>query len=220
MPISQDDVRDGNIYVYKLKCDNGGAPCIHEGVLSLAICKPRIRQRAQIRDWIIGLGARGTPELTHRLIYIARVTAVEENGGYYGKKTYHGRPDCIYRHIDPGYQYRQGSRYHGPEDLEHDLGAPPLFDRARTLLSASGNFVYFGGNPVPSIDEVRDIYEWLPRDYRINHAASDRNKLEGFIVSIFTQFGHGRHGEPTHGETSAKCNVSEDEVKQFPRCQA
>ena len=218
MPISEDDARDGNIYIYKLTCDNGGAPCIHGGVLSLAICKPRIRQRAQIGDWIIGFGARGMPELTHRLIYIARVTAVEENGGYFEKEAYLHRPDCIYRRIGPGYQYRQDGRYHGPEDLEHDLGEPPHFDRARTLLSASGSFVYFGKNLAPDINEVQNIYEGLPRDYRLNHAPNDRESLEDFIVSIFGQFGPGRHGEPTHGETSAKCNVSEDDVKEFPRC--
>jgi hypothetical protein len=30
------------IYFYKLTADNGGAPCVEDGLLSLAICKPAI----------------------------------------------------------------------------------------------------------------------------------------------------------------------------------
>ena len=40
------------IYIYKLTTDNGGAPCIKDGTLSLAICKPAIRSTA-VKDHII-----------------------------------------------------------------------------------------------------------------------------------------------------------------------
>lgn len=35
------------IYFYKLTADNGGAPCVQDGLLSLAICKPMIRDQEQ-----------------------------------------------------------------------------------------------------------------------------------------------------------------------------
>lgn len=31
------------VYIYKLTGDDGGAPCVCDGILSLAICKPAIR---------------------------------------------------------------------------------------------------------------------------------------------------------------------------------
>jgi hypothetical protein len=34
------------IYIYKLTSDDGGAPCVRDGILSLAICKPWIRSVA------------------------------------------------------------------------------------------------------------------------------------------------------------------------------
>lgn len=34
-----------DIYVYKMVADNGGAPCVTGNLLSLAICKPKIKDR-------------------------------------------------------------------------------------------------------------------------------------------------------------------------------
>jgi Nucleotide modification associated domain 2 len=44
-----------NTYFYKLTADNGGAPCVRYGLLSLAICKPMIRKTAKEGDLIFGL---------------------------------------------------------------------------------------------------------------------------------------------------------------------
>ncbi|MGH8255967.1 MAG: hypothetical protein ACRET0_07105 [Steroidobacteraceae bacterium] len=45
------------IYYYKVVVDCGGAPCVQRGVLSLAICKPRLRGRAVAGDIVLGLAA-------------------------------------------------------------------------------------------------------------------------------------------------------------------
>ncbi len=45
-----------DIYVYKMTADNGGAPCVHRRLLSLAICKPKIRKAANRGDLIFGFG--------------------------------------------------------------------------------------------------------------------------------------------------------------------
>lgn len=216
MTVSKDAVRDGNIYVYKLTCDNGGAPCIYGRELSLSICKPRIRMDAQVGDWIVGFGGKSKPELRDRLIYIARITTAEANGEYYAKPEYRKRPDCVYRRTESGFEYVPGSRYHEPEDLQQDLGSSPAYERARNLLS--DEFAYFGAKQGPSIESVRDIYDDLPRDFVKNHAPEVRRRLEDFIVSVFTQFGPGAHGRPTHGDTAAKCHDSEGDDLVVPRC--
>jgi Nucleotide modification associated domain 2 len=43
------------IYAYKMTDDNGGAPCVQDGFLTLAICKPEIRKIAKEDDIIIGI---------------------------------------------------------------------------------------------------------------------------------------------------------------------
>jgi hypothetical protein len=42
------------IWRYVLKWDNGMAPCVQDGMLSLTVCKPRIRLHAERDDWVIG----------------------------------------------------------------------------------------------------------------------------------------------------------------------
>jgi Nucleotide modification associated domain 2 len=46
-----------DIYFYKLTADNGGAPCVRHGLLSLAICKPMIRKTAEEGDLTFGFAA-------------------------------------------------------------------------------------------------------------------------------------------------------------------
>ena len=88
MPNSRPD-----IYVYKVVVDNGGAPCVAAGLLSLAICKPKIRKTCTKGSLVFGFGGKQYDE---RLIYIARVTAKLESDAYYREREYARRPDCIY----------------------------------------------------------------------------------------------------------------------------
>ncbi|MDO9447827.1 MAG: hypothetical protein Q7J20_08040 [Candidatus Nitrotoga sp.] len=212
------EIKDSeNIYVYKLVADNGGAPCIHKGVLSLSICKPRIRQAADVDDWIIGFGGKSVADLKERLIYIAQVTKVVDHGDYYDSETYRGRPDCIYRKVGNAYEYVPNSLFHDSEDLPHDLGAAPSFDRARNLLS--DRFVYFGREGDRSIIEsVFDLYDGLPRDFVKNHPDQTRERFEQFIQSIVSKYGFKVCGKPTHAEITTKCHESEDEYQVYSRC--
>ncbi|EQD79030.1 hypothetical protein B1A_01955 [mine drainage metagenome] len=211
------EIKDSeNIYVYKLVADNGGAPCIHKGVLSLSICKPRIRQAAQEDDWIIGFGGKSVADLKGRLIYIAQVTKVLDHGDYYVSEEYRGRPDCIYKKFGNTYESVPND-FHDPEDLEHDLGASPGFDRARNLLS--NRFVYFGRKGDSSIiKSVFDLYDDLPRNFVKNHPDQTRERFENFIKSIVSQYGFKVCDKPTHAEITAKCHESEDEYQIYSRC--
>jgi len=74
-----------DIYVYKMVTDNGGAPCVVGNLLSLAICKPKIRKSAKTGALIFGFGGKKYRE---RLIYIARVTDKLEGPTYYQRREY------------------------------------------------------------------------------------------------------------------------------------
>ncbi len=81
-------------YYYKMVADNGGAPCVYRNLLSLAICKPKIRASANVGDWVFGFG--GKRSLGERLIYIARITDKVEDGTYYRDPKYQKRSDRVY----------------------------------------------------------------------------------------------------------------------------
>jgi Nucleotide modification associated domain 2 len=71
-----------DIYFYKLTADNGGAPCVRHGLLSLAICKPMIRKTAEEGDLTFGFAANSLHR-DNRLLYVARVTKKLADGEYY-----------------------------------------------------------------------------------------------------------------------------------------
>ena len=97
-------------------CDNGGAPCVQGGLLSLAICKPKIRNCAEKGNLVLGfvgktMARKGDNPPNSALIYAARVTEIVPGKRYYdGSTIYSKRRDSIYRwdgrqfeHIDsPG----------------------------------------------------------------------------------------------------------------------
>ena len=75
------------IYFYKLTSDNGGAPCVQDRLLSLAICKPKIRMNAQPGDLIFGFAANSLYS-DNRLIYIAQISERVCDGTYYKDAKY------------------------------------------------------------------------------------------------------------------------------------
>jgi len=99
-------------FVYKLTHDNGAAPCVDGAeLLTLAICKPLIRKTARVGVLIFRFAANSLSR-DNRLIYIARVTAVELDGDYYDKVMYEHRPDRIYIRGDDGhFSIRSDARF-------------------------------------------------------------------------------------------------------------
>jgi len=89
---------DADIFVYKIVVDSGGAPCVNGNLLSLALCKPKIRKTAKKGSFVFGFGGK---EYEERLIYIARVTAKLEGTAYYQRREYARRPDCEKRMNGP-----------------------------------------------------------------------------------------------------------------------
>jgi hypothetical protein len=129
------------IFLYKLRTDNGGAPAVYRGRLSLAICKPRIRSAAEVGDWIIGIAGK----MLHPdsgLLYIAQVDEVLENGKYYRDARFARRPDAVYEWRGSRLKLRVDPRFHGPEHAEGDIGGAPEYAQARVLLSSK--FRYYG----------------------------------------------------------------------------
>src|SRR5260370_161577 len=126
------------IYVYKMTVDNGGAPCVREGWLNLAICKPAIRRMAGKGSIIFGFGGKTYGE---RLLYVANVTKKLIDGKYYRKSRYESRPDCIYLYKNGTPERKKLAVYHSNSD-ERALDVGERFEKGNVLLS--NDFRYFG----------------------------------------------------------------------------
>jgi len=171
-------------YFYKLTVDDGGAPCVHDGMLSLAICKPMIRSSAQVGDVIFGFAAHSL-HADNRLIYVAKITDRLSAGKYYKDPKYFSRADCIYEWWGETFHVRPGAQFHRVEKdhLTHDLGRGPRFPRANVLLS--DDFRYFGGslrehykNQFPA---VRRAITGLGQGHRLHHSPELIRELQGLL---------------------------------------
>jgi len=191
------------IYFYKLTVDNGGAPCVRRSLLSLAICKPMIRKTAEKGDLIFGFAANSLhPD--NRLIYVACVTE-KLDGEYY--KRYPKRPDSIYQRRGSRFIWKPGAKYHGPEDLRHDLGMYPDYLRANVLLSRS--FRYFGGTEIDcykrKFSRIKRAVESLGQGARVHHNEELRRELSELAEFIFNTTPPDSVGQPTTGPSRDVC---------------
>jgi hypothetical protein len=193
-----------DIYVYKMVADNGGAPCVVGGLLSLAICKPKIRRTAGKGALVFGFGGKGYEE---RLIYIARVTAKLEGAAYYRQREYSRRPDCIYC-SENGQPVRKASaRYHFDSDQrKKDVGFH--FENAFVLLS--DDFRYLGKKGTDGFKErypkLRRLIENLKQGHRRHHSAELRNELLALKAEIWKKYQRMKVGTPTDKDRSRPCN--------------
>jgi hypothetical protein len=195
------------IYFYKLTVDDGGAPCVEKGLLSLSICKPMLRGSAEKGDIVIGFAATSLHVENH-LIYLARVNEKVENGDYYRPGKYNGRADCIYEWRGGRFAQRAGALYHGSAgDLVHDLGQHPNYPRGNTLLSRE--FCYFGASGTDDYKKafpgVANAVAALGRGHRVHHDAKLLTELEKLVRWSCDLNGACIQGKPKSGP---RCGVS------------
>lgn len=176
------------LYVYKVVVDDGGAPCVCKGRLTLAICKPRIRESANRSDLIFGFAANSLSR-DNRLIYVARVTKLELDGAYYDNPVYSERPDRIYvRGDDRRFGIRSSALYHAHGALlERDIGRFPDYARARVIVS--DDFRYFGsGARRPAIEldsypQIRRMLQALGQGHRVKHPPAVESELQALMTA-------------------------------------
>lgn len=195
------------IYFYKLIADNGGAPCVQRGTLSLAICKPMIRGTAEPGDLVFGFAASSL-DRSNRLIYVARVTDKVRQGKYFTDKRFSRRADCIYERRGARFVWRHGAAHHGPSHLVHDLGRPPGHTRANVLLSS--DFRYFGAAGTAEYKQaypsVKRAIERLGRGHRVRHGASLREELVALAQEVWGRTRSKVLGHPTNAPRRDVCH--------------
>jgi hypothetical protein len=207
--------KTNKVYIYKMTTDDGGAPCVYDGVWSLAICKPAIRSTARHGNVILGFAGKDLYE-NNSLIYVAEVTR-HLDGRKYFRDAYSKRPDCIYEWHRGGFERRPDSKFHSaPSNLAHDLGKAPGYKRANVLLSEGTNhFRYFGEkcpveykSPYP---RLKFLVEGLGQGHRVNFGLELQKELRQFIRRLFQlQF---RYREPVVKQSACRDSCSPADEK-------
>ena len=192
------------IYVYEIVVDSGGAPCVSRNLLTLAICKPKIRKTAGKNSFVFGFGGK---EYEERLIYIARVTAKLEKGAYYRRREYARRPDCIYR-VENGRSVRKTSAKHHFEADHRKKDVGFHFEKAFVLLS--DDFRYLGRKGTDDYKKryptITRLIEDLTQGHRRYHSAKLREELMALKAEIWRKYRRMKVGLPTENDRSRPCN--------------
>jgi hypothetical protein len=132
-----------NIYVYKCVVDDGTAPCVDRSLLSMTVCKPKVRTSAKVGHIVIAFGTNAQP-VPNRLVYAAKITEIIIGGRYFDEAKYQTRKDCIYKRTPQvALKLVPGASAHNTGIHAKDIGNPPAYPNAIALIST--DFRYFGG---------------------------------------------------------------------------
>ena len=184
------------LFSYTIPFDDGAAPNPFRGVCTLAICKPKIRLKAKLGDWVAGLGSKRAPsgDLSRRLIYAMRVDQVVTWRDYDSLAPTHWPHripnlespiisdrlgDCLYDFSGGAPVQRAGM--HGPQNSATDLSGQNVL--------ISRHYFYFGHNAIPLPPQLAGIVHQT-QAHKVNANAPF---VESFIAWIY-----GLNLEPCH----------------------
>ena len=143
-----------NIYMYVVARDFGFAPNPFHGYCTLATCKPKIRNTAQVQDWVIGMGGSRL-KATGRCIYAMRITDKITFDEYWSNPMYIDKKpirngsrkmmvgDNIYHFDKVQKKWQQADSHHSNEDgsvNQKNLSTDTKSDK----VLISRYFFYFG----------------------------------------------------------------------------
>lgn len=180
------------LYSYVLLRDYGFAPNPFHGTCTLATCKPGIRAKAQVGDYVIATGTvQRFPK--GQLVYAMRVTETMTFDDYWLEPRFAAKHpllngsskwqygDNIYHRVGEAWiQADSHHSYEGGGQNEHNLTRDTSVNR----VLVSEDFTYWGreGPPVPN--QFRD---WNGVDV-VHYGRSYRCHFEGALVKAFIEW--------------------------------
>lgn len=195
-----------NLFTYVVAHDSGFAPNPFCGVCTLATCKPRIREQAQVGDWIVGTGSND--KRVRRGGFLVHAMRVEESltfGEYWNDPRFSGKKpnlhgsyrmacgDNIYCPNPSGFGWLQSNSYHSKKDgtsnrrhIERDTSVD------RVLVSHQ--FVYFGAQGPKIPGHLRDA--GLVHAGRMYKRVRDPQAIAAFEAWLKSLGGMGYQGKP------------------------
>jgi hypothetical protein len=202
-------------YSYKMTRDFGFAPNPFGGICTLATCKPHIRNKANVGDWIIGNGSKEINLSYNRLIYVMKVTEKLPLDLYWSdprfqfKKpilngsliTIHG--DNVYTK-DNDENWIQEKCHH----THHDVKIREKHIKNDTkggFVLISDCFYYFGDKNFQVPNEYQSVCSNV-RDY-LSPQKLDNELCEKFIEWIEQSYPRGINGFPIHWKEYSQLDI-------------
>jgi putative DNA base modification enzyme with NMAD domain len=176
------------LFSYCILYDRGAAPNPFWEICTLAICKPDIRQHANVEDWVVGTGSAVSPigNISDRVVYAMRVTqkmTMEDYDRFTRSKLPRKIP--LMTSTDP--RRRSGDSIYdfsaSPPSLRpsmHGEGCRRIDLKGYWVL-LSNHFFYFGGKPVALPEELLEIVKKGP-GYKVRF---DPQFVDDFIHWIY-----------------------------------
>ena len=184
--------------------DFGFAPNPFGGICSIATCKPHIRKKATVGDWIIGTGAKGI-NLERRVIYLMKVTEKLLLEDYWNDPRYQFKKpilngSLITIHGDNVYSKDEKGRWCQADCQHTNLDATIKEEHIKRdtrgkFVLLSDHFYYFGDTHFQIPDEFKSICS-KSRDYHSPKSEIETKCFEDFINWVSTNYHQGIHGEP------------------------
>ncbi len=195
------------VYSYIVRYDIGFAPNPYFGVCTLATCKPKIRKKAEVGDWVVGFGSVENKR-SGQLVFGMQVDETLTYDEYWKDPRFQAKKpnrsgsvrqqygDNVYHSVDGTSDWVQEDGRHSWDDgstnlghLERDTSAP------RVLLSK--RFAYYGRDSIPVPADLRNIDGFdvckVGRAHQVNRPAGVDKTLIDWISGCC---GDGLVGEP------------------------
>ena len=191
-----------DLFSYVIPTDSGFAPNPYGGLCTLACCKPKIRQYANVGDWIVG--TTPAPE-KGKLVYAMRVDRGLTFDLYWELPEYdckkpnksNGCGDNIYKMSAGGQLVQVQNLSHNERHIKTDTSVN------RVLISKT--FYYFGKESVVIPSKFISLIQSTQGHKRIKSNAKNYNVVTEFIEWLEKNFEQGIHGEPAN--IKAKCKL-------------
>jgi hypothetical protein len=175
--------------------DFGFAPNPFHGFCTLATCKPRIRRKAEVGDWVIGMGGDRL-NATGKCIYAMRVSAKVNFNEYWTNPAYMDKKpvrngsrkmmvgDNIYYFESANQKWQQADSHHSNTDGSiniHNLENDTQTDK----VLISDHFVFFG-TEAPVVP--KSLLEAIGYENRRNYRVFEYSVCDALIKWLQTTF--------------------------------
>jgi hypothetical protein len=169
------------IWGYSLVADNGMAPCIERGILTLCLCKPMIRKSASVGEWVVGFVPKRINDGRVHVCWAGRIAGIFPMGDC--EKQFPGRQDAIYKLTVSGWEFLRAD-YH-EEIRDRDLNGK------NALIFEP--FWYWGGVGMAVADDIDELARYYVGQTAKNSSRERIARLQEWLRSVAEP---GLHGEP------------------------
>jgi hypothetical protein len=184
------------LYSYVVARDYGFAPNPFYGTCTLATCKPILRRKATVGDWVIGTGSAANG-LTGHLVYAMKVSETMTFDDYFADPRFQIKKpnlagslkqafgDNIYSRDAAGDWYQLDSHHSLQDGTPNPANITNDTNPNRLLVSQ--HFAYFGAAapqipPDVRVDETEDICAL--RHYKVNFRPGHVEKVLDWLGSL------------------------------------